>query len=153
MKFSCCGLDKNQIIDLSNTNYECDEIISIFKTIAHPIRLQILQILAVEPEICTCELTDIMDEAQPAITKQLTKLKKEKLITSRKITFKSISEGQWEKEDKEDGKWTAYRLTKGKEDIVRHLLKPFIKEKYSKNLKKLVVVKKLPVEQPTPTKQ
>ncbi|MFX0090756.1 MAG: ArsR/SmtB family transcription factor [Candidatus Hodarchaeota archaeon] len=142
MKFSCCALDRDQLDKIAKGlkgTYNFEDIINIFKLLAHPIRFKILQILVVESEICACELTDLYDESQPAITKQLTKLRREKILTSRKVTFKEEEDGQWKKEEKDDGKWTAYRLAKDKKALITHLMKPFIDSKILQDLPAIAI--------------
>ncbi|MFW9994161.1 MAG: ArsR/SmtB family transcription factor [Candidatus Odinarchaeota archaeon] len=139
IKFSCCELEKKEMLQIiKSDDGRNQEAISLFKLLSHPTRLKILQLLIVESEICTNELTDLSDEPQPAITKQLTKLRKEGILTSRKVTFKVTGEG-WEKEGKEDGKWTAYRLADDKKDLITYLLTPFIDDKFQRRIKAIKI--------------
>ena len=122
MKYSCCNLSSTEIDNLANPEISDDLGIRIFKTIGHPLRLKILRLLLNQQELCTCDLTSAFEEQQPIITKQLAKLKEEKLIIGRKITFNQ--EGIIE--SKQNGKWTAYRINPEKQELVAHLLSPFI---------------------------
>ncbi|MHA2332071.1 MAG: ArsR/SmtB family transcription factor [Candidatus Hodarchaeales archaeon] len=117
-------------------NKKIEEAKEVFKQLTHPIRLKILQLLVIESEICTSELTELSDQPQPAITKQLTNLKNAGILTSRKVTFKG-KDGQWTKKESEDGKgkWTAYCLAKDKKDLITYLLLPFIDNKFLPRLK------------------
>lgn len=134
MKFSCCSLDREEMIQLAEQS-NSGEAIRLFKLLTHPTRFKILQILAIEDEICTAELAELGKEPQPAITKQLTHLKKEGILTARKLTFKEDKDkGEWEKHEKADGKWTAYRLVEEKRDLIIYLLKPFIQDKFQLKL-------------------
>ena len=137
MKFSCCKLDLEELNQVTKGKIELDEVISLFKLIAHPIRLKILQLLVVESEICTCELTDLYDEPQPSITKQLTRLKKENILAARKVTFKQSNGGDWLKEENPDGRWTAYRIVEDKRKLISYLLQPFIDEKFRTKVVKI----------------
>lgn len=132
MKFSCCTLDKDEIIQIARSDHKNVDFIKLLKLVSHPIRLRILQILTIEEEILTCELTDIFSDPQPAITKQLTKLKSEGILSSRKLSYSldEDKEGEWKKEEKSDGKYTAYRIDPDKKELVTYLLKPSISDKY-----------------------
>ena len=54
-----------------------------FKWLAHPVRLQILEILA-EEECCVCHLTTILKQRQPYVSQQLMTLRNAKLVTGRR---------------------------------------------------------------------
>ncbi len=125
IKYSCCSLTHEEVISLRNPQYSDQETIELFKALGHNLRLNILRILLVEKQICTCELTELFEESQPIISKQLTLLKdKYKLIENKKITF--TTDGKIEQ--KESGKWTAYNIIPNKKDQLEYLLKPFIKD-------------------------
>ena len=47
---------------------------NLFKALAHPVRLQILDILTAE-ESCVCHLTAILDQRQPYVSQHLMKLR------------------------------------------------------------------------------
>lgn len=129
MKFSCCSLLKDDIDLLSNEQYTEEETIQVFKVLSHPLRLKILRVLLVDNEICTCEVADLFSEVQPAVTKQLSKMKREGLLSSRKISIKKNEQsGEYEKIVTSSGKWTYYRIAEDKKDLIQHLLQPFINE-------------------------
>ncbi|MFX0207762.1 MAG: hypothetical protein ACFFDT_17365 [Candidatus Hodarchaeota archaeon] len=124
IKYRCCSLTQEDVISLQSPQYSDQEIIKLFKALGHKLRLNILRILLVEKQICTCELTELFGENQPIITKQLTLLKdKFELIVNKKITFSTDGKV----EQKESGKWTAYSIMPNKREQLEYLLKPFIK--------------------------
>lgn len=55
----------------------------IFKALANPVRLQIIDLL-LDGEKCVCEITEKLKCEQPHISKSLAKLKSAGLITDRK---------------------------------------------------------------------
>jgi len=114
----CCSLNKEDVKQLVNSEYSDELAIAIFKALAHPLRLRIIRLLVFEPEICTCEITELFDESQPLVSKQLTKLTKEKLLERRTITQEGIA-----------GKWHAYRLVEEKRELISSLVAPFSKKK------------------------
>ena len=95
----CQTIDKKDILALENLMIPDDKAVKILKAIAHPIRLKILRILAFNEEICTCDFSNVFDEDQPKISKQLTILMEEGLIFKQTKTKQGIS-----------GKWHAYSL-------------------------------------------
>jgi ArsR family transcriptional regulator len=56
---------------------------SLVKALAHPTRLQILDILA-EDEACVCHLTAVLNQRQPYVSQQLMILREAGLVTDRK---------------------------------------------------------------------
>ena len=50
------------------------ELMSVFKTLSDETRLRIVLLLS-KKEHCVCELTEILNESQPKISKHLSKLK------------------------------------------------------------------------------
>lgn len=57
--------------------------VELFKALAHPVRLRILEILAVD-ESCVCHLTTILGLRQPYISQQLMALRKAGLVLVRR---------------------------------------------------------------------
>jgi ArsR family transcriptional regulator len=55
----------------------------IFRALAHPVRLQILDILA-RQEACVCHLTAVLDLRQPYVSQQLAVLREAGLVTDRR---------------------------------------------------------------------
>ena len=114
IKFPCCGPDVKSLKNLSNDQYSDDEAISILKKIAHPLRLKILRILVQHSEICSCELTQLFDESQPEVSRQLGILTSSGLLVRRILTMKGIS-----------GRWHAYSINPEKKPLIEHLIRPF----------------------------
>ena len=61
----------------------------LFKAIAHPTRLEILQLLR-NGERCVCEIFPALDIEQPNVSRHLSVLKKEGIVSSRKDGLKVI---------------------------------------------------------------
>ena len=114
IKFVCCSADPKSLQNLSNDQYSDEEAVSILKKIAHPLRLKILRILVQQSEICSCELTQLFDETQPEISRQLGILSESKILVKRILTMKGVS-----------GRWHAYSIKPSKKSLVDHLIQPF----------------------------
>jgi len=76
----------------------------LFKTLADPIRLRLLNLLACG-ETCVCELTGTLRMVQPKVSRHLARLKRAGLVEPRR-----------------NGKWTHYRLAQHGDPLVRHVL-------------------------------
>ena len=76
----------------------------LFKTLADPTRLRLLNLLACG-ETCVCELTDTLRVVQPKVSRHLAHLKRAGLVDARR-----------------NGKWTHYRWTQHGDPLVRHVL-------------------------------
>src|SRR5260370_10302159 len=76
----------------------------LFKTLADPTRLRLLNLLACG-ETCVCELTDRMLVVQPKVSRHLAHLKRAGLVEARR-----------------DGKWMHYRWAQQADPLVRHVL-------------------------------
>jgi DNA-binding transcriptional ArsR family regulator len=61
----------------------------LFKAIAHPTRLEILQLLR-NGERCVCEIFPALDIEQPNVSRHLSVLKKEGVVSARKDGLKVI---------------------------------------------------------------
>lgn len=61
----------------------------IFKAIAHPTRIEILNLLK-DGERCVCEIFPALDIEQPNVSRHLSVLKKEGILSSRKEGLKVI---------------------------------------------------------------
>lgn len=61
----------------------------LFKALAHPTRIQILELLR-SGEKCVCEITPVLNNIQPNVSRHLAVLKKEGLVQSRKDGLKVI---------------------------------------------------------------
>lgn len=56
----------------------------IFKALAHPTRLKIIELLGTCDEICVCDIAKKLSIEQPTISKHLTVLKNAGIVTNRK---------------------------------------------------------------------
>lgn len=64
-----------------------------FAALAHPLRLRSLVLLAAEGELCVCELTHVLDVAQPTVSRHLAQLREAGVVR-----------------DRREGTWVHYRL-------------------------------------------
>ena len=117
IKFVCCSADPKTLKNLSNDLISDDDAVITLKKIAHPIRLKILRLLLNQSEICSCELTQLFDESQPEISRQLGILAESGIIVRRKLTIQGVS-----------GRWHAYRLDPMMRDTISHIIQPFTKK-------------------------
>ncbi len=77
---------------------------SLFKTLADPTRLRLLNLLACG-ETCVCELTGTLRVVQPKVSRHLAHLKRAGLVEARR-----------------NGKWTHYRWAEQADPLARHVL-------------------------------
>jgi len=70
--------------------------VALFKALAHPARLRILELLAGQDEACVCHLTTVLCRRQPYVSQQLMVLRRAGLVETR-----------------EDGLMVYYRLRDG----------------------------------------
>lgn len=68
--------------------------LQLFKTLSDETRLSLVLLLREKGELCVCELTFILREAQPKISRHLALLRNSGLLI-----------------DRRDGKWIHYRLS------------------------------------------
>ena len=76
----------------------------LFKTLANPTRLRLLNLLA-EGEVCVCDLQGTLGVEQPMISRHLARLRLAGLV-----------------EVERDGKWMHYRLARQGDPLVRNVL-------------------------------
>jgi ArsR family transcriptional regulator, arsenate/arsenite/antimonite-responsive transcriptional repressor len=76
----------------------------LFKTLADPTRLRLLNLLACG-ETCVCELTDTLRLVQPKVSRHLAHLKRAGLVEARR-----------------NGKWMHYRWSRPDDPLIRHVL-------------------------------
>jgi ArsR family transcriptional regulator len=81
-----------------------DEPAFLFKTLADPTRLRLLNLLACG-ETCVCELTDTLRVVQPKVSRHLSHLKRAGLVEAHR-----------------NGKWMHYRWAKHGDPLIRHVL-------------------------------
>ena len=55
----------------------------LFKALAHPIRIQILELLK-DGELCVCHIYEDLEQSQSNVSQHLSKLKKAQLVKCRK---------------------------------------------------------------------
>jgi ArsR family transcriptional regulator, arsenate/arsenite/antimonite-responsive transcriptional repressor len=75
----------------------------LFKTLADPTRLRLLNLLA-DGETCVCELTNTLRVVQPKVSRHLAQLKRAGLVEAQR-----------------EGKWMHYRWTNHGDPLVRHV--------------------------------
>lgn len=68
--------------------------LQLFKTLSDETRLSLVLLLREKGELCVCELTSILRESQPKISRHLALLRDNGLVI-----------------DRRDGKWIHYRLS------------------------------------------
>lgn len=68
--------------------------LQLFKNLSDDTRLKLLMLLRDKGELCVCELTAILNETQPKISRHLALLRESELLI-----------------DRRDGKWIHYRLS------------------------------------------
>ncbi len=82
---------QNQV---KNHDVNLDEQVQIFKALANPTRLFILQLLNKEGEMCVCKITEVIGYDISTVSKHLAVLRIVGLITSRKeknmVFYKSL---------------------------------------------------------------
>ncbi|NPV28334.1 MAG: helix-turn-helix transcriptional regulator [Firmicutes bacterium] len=62
----------------------------VIRALAHPIRLQIIDLLSPDEERCVCELVEALGCDQPTVSKHLGVLKSAGLVTARKEGTKTF---------------------------------------------------------------
>jgi ArsR family transcriptional regulator, arsenate/arsenite/antimonite-responsive transcriptional repressor len=74
---------------------EAEELASVLKALADPVRLRLVSAIAVAPagEVCACDLPDLVDRSQPTVSHHLSLLVRAGLI-----------------EREQRGKWAWFRL-------------------------------------------
>ncbi|QUH03258.1 helix-turn-helix transcriptional regulator [Saccharopolyspora erythraea] len=63
------------------TSTEVDAV-AMLRAIAHPTRLSIVRRLAVEPETCACDFTEVFGVSQPTVSQHLKVLRDAGLVTA-----------------------------------------------------------------------
>jgi ArsR family transcriptional regulator len=76
----------------------------LFKTLADPTRLRLLNLLACG-ETCVCELTETLRVIQPKVSRHLRQLRRAGLVEAQR-----------------NGKWIHYRWAQHGDPLVRHVL-------------------------------
>ena len=65
-----------------------NDIAQVLKAIAHPTRIQIIEILKDENELCVCHLYEKLDLEQSNVSQHLKLLKSQNILSSRKVGLK-----------------------------------------------------------------
>jgi DNA-binding transcriptional ArsR family regulator len=65
----------------ANSGYKAEA--QLFRALAHPVRLRILDILA-HQEACVCHLTAVLSQRQPYVSQQLATLREAGLVADRR---------------------------------------------------------------------
>lgn len=81
--FECCPIQSSDIRDQLPLDDELHELADFFKVFGEASRIKILSALYVR-ELCVCELVDILEMKQPAISHQLRVLRAARVVKSRK---------------------------------------------------------------------
>lgn len=68
----------------SGTQTAEDTDVVMLRALAHPVRLGIMRRLAVTPETCACDFTDLFAVSQPTISQHLKVLRDAGLVTTRR---------------------------------------------------------------------
>jgi len=63
---------------------EFEQAASLFKALGHPVRVQIVEVLARDGEACVCHLECLLGQRQPQISQHLMRLKEAGLVTGRR---------------------------------------------------------------------
>lgn len=86
---------------------EATELAAVLKTLADPVRLRLVSIIASSPsgEACACDFTEPLDRSQPTISHHLSQLTSAGIITR-----------------EQRGKWAWFRLDADRLDMVHRAL-------------------------------
>jgi len=98
--FKCLGptITPERILRLRQEvlhNGELHSLRAVLHALSGPMRLKILYLLHREPELCVCDLADILDESVSAVSHQLRVLRRYDLVQTRrdaKTIFYSLNE-------------------------------------------------------------
>jgi len=79
---------------------------ALFRAFADPTRLRLLGLLQERPEICVCDLCQVLGESQPKVSRHLATLRRAGLVQVRR-----------------EGRWKLYALARARSDLQRTLLR------------------------------
>jgi DNA-binding transcriptional ArsR family regulator len=87
--FKCLGptITPDRILRLRQEVRQSEELQAlrhVLPALSGPMRLKILYLLHREPELCVCDLADILDESVSAVSHQLRVLRRHNLVTTRR---------------------------------------------------------------------
>jgi len=99
----CCA----PLLEAPLAEDEADELASVLKVLADPVRLRLVSLIAAAPggEACTCDLPALVDRSQPTVSHHLSQL---------------VSAGVLEREQR--GKWAWFRVRNDRLEAVRGAL-------------------------------
>ncbi len=102
---TCCGSISGDAL----TEAQADELAAALKTLADPVRLRLVSIIATSPtgEVCACDLPESLDRSQPTVSHHLGLL---------------VAAGLLEREQR--GKWAWFRLRHDRLGELSALLAP-----------------------------
>lgn len=68
----CCAPLSSNALD----EQQADQLATVLKALADPVRLRIVSIVATAPdgEVCACDLPDLVDRSQPTVSHHLSQL-------------------------------------------------------------------------------
>ncbi len=104
--FRCLGptITPERILELRRRlaahDDELEELRGVLYALSGRTRLRVLYLLSVEPELCVCDLADVLGESISAVSHQLRVLRKHGLVRSRrdgKTVFYAL-DGPWVRE-------------------------------------------------------
>ncbi len=100
---ACCV----PVIEETLSVAEADDLASVFKALADPVRLRLLSMIASVPEgeVCACDLTKPLDRSQATVSHHLSVLVNAGLITR-----------------EQRGKWAWFQVAIDQRDLVRTVL-------------------------------
>ncbi len=103
----CTPLVNNSLLEAALDIEQADDLATLFKALADPIRLRLISIIGTSPtgEVCACDLPALLDRTQPTISHHLSILVKAGLL------------------DREQrGKWAWFSLRRDRLEALRRLL-------------------------------
>ena len=73
----CCATDARSALE----EHEIEHVAADLELLAHPVRLQLLSVLAVsEGEVCVCDLQEVVPVKQPTVSHHLSVLRRAGLV-------------------------------------------------------------------------
>jgi ArsR family transcriptional regulator len=97
----CCP----SVLDAPLSETEASDLASVFAALGDPVRLRLLSLVASADEVCSCNLEEPLDRAQPTISHH-TKI----------LAAAGLIEGE------KRGRWVWWRIVPGRLDAVRAAL-------------------------------
>ncbi len=82
-----------------------DPVTAVFKAVADPTRLRLLNLLRIQGEVCVCDLTRVIDAPQATVSRHLACLRRTGLVQTRR-----------------ESNWIHYRLSSAENDFHRKVL-------------------------------